>query len=154
MRRGGGRPCRGHLLRPPPAGSDFFAHMAQDPAPSVILLFLESVRDPASFLAAAAAAAARGKPVVAVKIGRSAAGERAARSHTASMAGWNVAYDAVFAAHGIIRADDPDDAGAVAAALATAPLAQGARVAVVTASGGAGAWAADMLAGAGLSPPL
>src|SRR6266852_1443169 len=77
--------------------SDFFAYMAQDPATSVILLFLESVRDPASFLAAAAAAAARGKPVVAVKIGRSAAGERAARSHTASMAGWNGAYDAVFA---------------------------------------------------------
>ncbi len=131
--------------------SDFFAHMAQDPATSVILLFLESVRDPASFLAAAAAAAARGKPVVAVKIGRSAAGERAARSHTASMAGWNVAYDAVFAAHGIIRADDPDEAVAIAAAFATAPLAQGPRIAVVTASGGAGAWAADMLAGAGLS---
>src|SRR5229473_3334388 len=133
--------------------SDFFAYMAQDPATSVILLFLESVRDPASFLAAAAAAAARGKPVVAVKIGRSAAGERAARSHTASMAGWNVAYDAVFAAHGIIRADDPDEAVAIAAAFATAPLAQGPRIAVVTASGGAGAWAADMLAGAGLSLP-
>src|SRR5260221_6798501 len=133
--------------------SDFFAYMAQDPGTSVILLFLESVRDPGSFLAAGAAAAERGKPVVAVKIGRSAAGERAARSHTASMAGWNVAYDAVFAAHGIIRADDPDEAVAIAAAFATAPLAQGARVAVVTASGGAGAWAADMLAGAGLSLP-
>jgi acyl-CoA synthetase (NDP forming) len=133
--------------------SDFFAYMAQDPATSVILLFLESVRDPAIFLAAAADAAARGKPVVAVKIGRSDAGERAARSHTASMAGWNVAYDAVFAAHGIIRADDPDEAVAIAAAFATAPLAQGPRVAIVTASGGAGAWAADMLAGAGLSLP-
>lgn len=133
--------------------SDFFAYMAHDPATSVILLFLESVRDPAIFVAAAAEAAARGKPVVAVKIGRSDAGERAARSHTASMAGWNVAYDAVFAAHGIIRADDPDEAVAIAAAFATAPLAQGPRVAIVTASGGAGAWAADMLAGAGLSLP-
>jgi acetate---CoA ligase (ADP-forming) len=133
--------------------SDFFAYMARDPATSVILLFLESVRDPAAFLAAAADAAAHGKPVVAVKIGRSAAGERAARSHTASMAGWNVAYDAVFAAHGLIRADDPDEAVAIAAAFATAPLARGPRVAVVTASGGAGAWAADMLAAAGLSLP-
>lgn len=133
--------------------SDFFGHMARDAETAVILLFLESVRDPPVFLAAAAEAAARGKPVVAVKIGRSAAGERAARSHTASMAGWNAAYDAAFAAHGIIRADDPDEAVAIAAAFATAPAAQGARVAVVTASGGAGAWAADMLAGAGLSLP-
>jgi acetate---CoA ligase (ADP-forming) len=133
--------------------SDFFAHMARDTETSVILLFLESVRDPPVFLAAAAAAAAQGKPVVAVKIGRSAAGERAARSHTASMAGWNAAYDAAFAAHGIIRADDPDEAVAIAAAFATAPLARGPRVAVVTASGGAGAWAADALAGAGLSLP-
>jgi acetate---CoA ligase (ADP-forming) len=133
--------------------SEFFAHLAQDAATSVILLFLESVRDPEIFLAAAATAAARGKPVVAVKIGRSAAGERAARSHTASMAGWNAAYDAAFAQHGIIRADDPDEAVAIAAAFATAPVAQGPRVAVVTASGGAGAWAADMLAGAGLTLP-
>jgi len=133
--------------------SEFFAHLAQDEATSVILLFLESVRDPAVFLAAAAAAGERGKPVVAVKIGRSAAGERAARSHTASMAGWNAAYDAVFAQHGIIRADDPDEAVAIAAAFATAPVAQGPRVAVVTASGGAGAWAADMLVGAGLALP-
>jgi len=133
--------------------SEFFAHLAQDRATSVILLFLESVRDPAVFLAAAAAAAERGKPVIGVKIGRSAAGERAARSHTASMAGWNAAYDAVFAEHGIIRADDPDEAVAIAAAFATAPTAQGPRVAVVTASGGAGAWAADVLAGAGLMLP-
>ena len=133
--------------------SDFFAYMAQDPATAVILLFLESVRDPAAFLAAAAAAAERGKPVIAVKIGRSAAGERAARSHTASMAGWNAAYDAVFSEHGIIRADDPDEAVAIAAAFATAPPARGPRVAVVTASGGAGAWAADTLAVAGLALP-
>jgi acetate---CoA ligase (ADP-forming) len=133
--------------------SEFFAHLAQDTATSVILLFLESVRDPKAFLAAAAVAAERGKPVIAVKIGRSAAGERAARSHTASMAGWNTAYDAAFAQHGIIRADDPDEAVAIAAAFATAPVAQGPRVAVVTASGGAGAWAADMLAGAGLTLP-
>ncbi|HJT08033.1 MAG TPA: CoA-binding protein, partial [Stellaceae bacterium] len=95
--------------------SEFFAHLVRDEATSVILLFLESVRDPAVFLAAAAGAAERGKPVVAVKIGRSAAGERAARSHTASMAGWNAAYDAAFAQHGIIRADDPDEAVAIAA---------------------------------------
>jgi acetate---CoA ligase (ADP-forming) len=132
---------------------DFFEHMAHDDATAAILLFLEGVRDGATFLAAAAAAARHGKPVIAAKIGRSAAGERAARSHTAAMAGWNAAYDAVFARYGIISATDPDEAIAIAAGFATAPLARGGRVAVVTSSGGAGAWTADTLAGAGLSLP-
>ncbi|HEX7967749.1 MAG TPA: acetate--CoA ligase family protein, partial [Stellaceae bacterium] len=133
--------------------SDFFAYMAQDPATAAIMLFLESVRDPEAFHAAAAAAAEHGKPVVVVKIGHSPAGERAAQSHTASMAGWNAAYDAAFRRHGIVRAGDPDEAVAIAAAFASAPPARGDRVAVVTASGGAGGWAADSLAAAGLSLP-
>jgi acetate---CoA ligase (ADP-forming) len=139
--------------------SDFFAHMAEDSETAAIMLFLETVRDAEGFLAAAAAATERGKPVIAVKIGRSAAGERAARSHTASMAGWDVAYDAVFRKYGIVAASDPDEAIAMAAVFTTCPLPGGERVAVVTTSGGAGAWAADALAGAGLalpelSPPL
>ncbi|HYM03937.1 MAG TPA: acetate--CoA ligase family protein [Stellaceae bacterium] len=133
--------------------SDFFDYMARDDATAAILLFLEGVRDPATFIAAAATAAARGKPVIVAKMGRSAAGERAAASHTASMAGWSAAYDAVFRQYGMIAATDPDEAVAIAAAFATCPLALGERVAVVTTSGGAGAWTADALAGAGLSLP-
>jgi len=133
--------------------SDFLAFMVEDEATSAILLFLEGVRDPATFIAAAAAAARRGKPVIAAKMGRSAAGERAALSHTASMAGWNTAYDAVFRRYGVISVADPDEAVAIAAAFATCPPARGNRVAVVTTSGGAGAWAADALAGAGLDLP-
>jgi acyl-CoA synthetase (NDP forming) len=133
--------------------SDFFDHMARDPATAAIMLFIEGVRDPERFTAAAEAAAQRGKPVIVAKMGRSQAGERAARSHTASMAGWNAAYDAVFRKYGIIAADDPDEAVAIAAAFATCPLPKGERVAVVTTSGGAGAWTADALAAAGLALP-
>lgn len=133
--------------------SDFFDHMARDPATAAIMLFIEGVRDPKRFVAAAEAAAERGKPVIVAKIGRSQAGERAAQSHTASMAGWNAAYDAVFRKYGITAAADPDEAVAIAAAFVTCPLPRGDRVAVVTTSGGAGAWTADALAAADLMLP-
>ncbi len=133
--------------------ADFLAHMAEDPATAAILLFIESVRDPAGFAAAALAATAAGKVIVAIKIGRSAAGSLAAASHTASMAGWDVGYDAMFRRHGIVTATELDEALAITAALVSSPPARGNRVAVVTVSGGAGAWAADALAAAGLDLP-
>ena len=133
--------------------ADFLAHMAEDPATAAVLLFLESVRDPAGFAAAAAAAIAAGKPVVAIKIGRSAVGKLAAASHTASMAGWGAGYDAMFRRHGIVVAAELEEALAVTAALVGNPSARGGRVAVVTVSGGAGAWSADALAAAGLDLP-
>jgi acyl-CoA synthetase (NDP forming) len=133
--------------------ADFFAHLVDDERTGVILLVLESIRDPTRFRAAAACAQAIGKPVIAVKMGRSEAGIRATASHTASMAGWHTAYRTAFRHYGILEATDPDEAVAMAAALATAPRAAGTRVAVVTLSGGAGAWAADALAAAGLQLP-
>jgi acyl-CoA synthetase (NDP forming) len=133
--------------------SDFFDYLAQDAETDVIMLFLEGVRDGEKFLAAAATAAERGKRVIAIKMGRSSAGERATQSHTASLAGWNTAYDAAFQKHGITAAMDPDEAIAMAAGFAASPLPRGDRIAVVTTSGGGGAWAADALANAGLSLP-
>ena len=133
--------------------ADFLAHMADDPATAAVLLFLESVRDPAGFAAAASAANAVGKFIVAIKIGRSGPGKLAAASHTASMAGWDVGYDAMFRRHGIFVATELDEALGIAAALASNPPARGKRVAVVTVSGGAGAWSADALVAAGLDVP-
>src|SRR5947209_8325948 len=132
---------------------DFLDHMVRDDETDVVMLFLEGVRDPKTFLDAAAEAARIGKPIIVAKIGKSGAGERAAASHTASMTGWNAAYRAVFAKYGFIEAGDPDEAVAVAAALTSAPLPKGDRAAVVTASGGAGAWAADVLATSGVAVP-
>lgn len=132
---------------------DFFDYMVDDPATDIILLLLEGVRDVDTFVAAAAKAAVAGKPVIVCKIGRSGAGERATASHTANMSGWDAAYGAVFARYGFIEAADPDEAIAVAAALATAPLARGRRAGIVTVSGGGGAWAADTLAANGFDVP-
>ncbi|HUI18889.1 MAG TPA: acetate--CoA ligase family protein [Alphaproteobacteria bacterium] len=133
--------------------SEFFEHMARDSTTAVILLFIEGARDPERFVAAARAAAEAKKPVVMIKIGRTRAGARAAASHTASMAGWFAAYEAVARSTGMMLADDPDEALALAALLATSPPPKGNRVAVVTVSGGAGAWMADALAAEGFELP-
>ena len=130
--------------------ADFLQHGADSPETGGVLMFVEAIRDPAAFRAAALSAAATGKPVVAIKIGRSAAGQQAASSHTASLAGWDAGYDAMFRRYGITVAADLDEALAAMGALMTNPPARGNRVAILTVSGGAGALAADALSLAGL----
>jgi acyl-CoA synthetase (NDP forming) len=133
--------------------ADFLGNLVGREDTAGILLFLETIRDAAGFAAAAMAARAAGKPVVAIKVGRSAVGKAAASSHTASMAGWDVAYDAMFRRCGVAVAGDIDEALAFIAALLSNPPAKGPRVAVVTVSGGAGALAADTISTAGLAMP-
>ena len=132
---------------------EFFDYLVQDASTDVILLFIEGIRDVDRFLAAARRAAETGKPVIVTKVGRSGAGERAAASHTASMAGWSAAYDAVFAKYGFIVSNDLDEAVSIAAVLTTNPLPKGDRVAVLTVSGGAGIWGADTVSLQGLQVP-
>jgi acetate---CoA ligase (ADP-forming) len=132
---------------------EFLDYMVQDASTDVILLFIEGIRDVDKFLAAAKRAAEVGKPVIVTKVGRSGAGERAAASHTASMAGWSAAYDAVFAKYGFIVSNDLDEAVTIAAVLASNPLPRGDRVAVLTVSGGGGIWGADTVSMQGLQVP-
>ena len=132
---------------------EFFEYMVQDSSTDVILLFIEGIRDVDKFIDAARRAAETGKPVIVTKVGRSGAGERAAASHTASMAGWSAAYDAVFAKYGFIISNDLDEAVTIAAVLTTNPMPKGDRVAVLTVSGGAGIWGADTVSMQGLQVP-
>src|SRR3954462_13116 len=132
---------------------EFLEYMVQDSSTDVILLFIEGIRDVDKFLVAARRAAELRKPVIVTKVGRPGAGERAAASHTASMAGWSAAYDAVFAKYGFIVSNDLDEAVAIAAVLTSNPLPRGDRVAVLTVSGGAGIWGADTVSLQGLQVP-
>jgi len=132
---------------------EFLDYMVQDASTDVILLFIEGIRDVDKFLAAAERAADMRKPVIVTKVGRSGAGQRAAASHTASMAGWSAAYDAVFAKYGFIVSNDLDEAVTIAAVLASNPLPKDDRVAVLTVSGGAGIWGADTVSMQGLRVP-
>src|ERR1700744_4625827 len=119
------------------------------------MLFSEAIRHGPTFISALAKARRIGKPIIAIKFGRSAAGSRASASHTASLSGTYTAYRAVFERYGVIEAEDPDEAVAIAGLVLTCPLPKGHRVGIITPSGGGGAWMADTLSLHGLSvPPL
>jgi acyl-CoA synthetase (NDP forming) len=117
------------------------------------MLFCEAVRNGPGFVAALEKALRRGKPIIAIKIGRSDAGSRASASHTASLSGSYTAYHAIFQRYGVIEADDIDEAVAIAGIVLTCPLPRGRRAGIITVSGGGGAWMADILAAQGLTVP-
>ena len=134
---------------------DFLDYMVEDPHTHAVMLFCEAVRNGPSFVAALAKAREAGKPVIAIKVGRSAAGSRASASHTASLSGSYTAYRAVFERYGVIEAEDADEAVAIAGVVLTCPLPKGRRVGIITPSGGGGVWMADTLSAHGLMvPPL
>ncbi|MDE2370888.1 MAG: acetate--CoA ligase family protein [Burkholderiales bacterium] len=125
--------------------ADFIDHLADDDATKVIALYIETVRNPVKFRAAALKAARAGKPVVAFKIGRSEAGAAAAVSHTGAMAGADRMYDAMFRQAGVIRAQSFSDLLDIPVALATGRKLRGNRVAILTSTGGAGTLVSDDL---------
>jgi acetate---CoA ligase (ADP-forming) len=125
--------------------ADFMNHLVDDPATKVIALYIEAIRQPDKFRAAAARAQAAGKPVVAFKVGRSEAGARAAVSHTGAMAGSDRMYDAFFDSTGVIRAPNFSDLLNISSLLSTGRSLQGRRVAILTSTGGAGTLVSDSL---------
>ena len=133
--------------------ADFVDYLADAPATRVIALYVETVRNPATFRAAALKAARAGKPIVAFKIGRSEAGAKAAVSHTGAMAGADRMYDALFRQVGVIRAQTFSDLLDIPAALATGRVLHGKRVAILTSTGGAGTLVSDSLGVSGFETP-
>ena len=133
--------------------SDFIDALVDDDATRVIALYIEAVRNPGKFRAAALRAAAAGKPIVAFKIGRSEAGAQAAVSHTGALAGADSMYDALFRQTGVIRARTFGDLLDIPAALATGRRLRGTRVAVLTSTGGAGTLVSDSLGVSGFDTP-
>lgn len=133
--------------------SDFIDHLVDDDATKVIALYVETVRNPEKFRAAALRAARAGKPIVAFKIGRSEAGALAAVSHTGALAGADRMYDALFRQTGVIRAQTFSDLLDIPAALATGRVLRNKRVAILTSTGGAGTLVSDSLGVAGFETP-
>lgn len=133
--------------------ADLVDHLADDADTKVIALYVESVRNPEKFRAAALKAARAGKPVVAFKIGRSEAGAKAAVSHTGALAGADSMYDALFKQVGVIRAQTFGDLLDIPVALATGRKLRGKRVAILTSTGGAGTLVSDDLGMQGFETP-
>jgi acetyltransferase len=129
--------------------ADYLDYFAADPETAVALTYLEGIADGERFLEAVRRLTAR-KPLVLVKGGVAAAGQRAARSHTGSLATDDRVFDGVCRQLGALRAPSVEAAYEWAATLATQPLPRGRRVVVFTTAGGWGVLAADACAAAGL----
>ncbi|HTY65015.1 MAG TPA: acetate--CoA ligase family protein [Alphaproteobacteria bacterium] len=135
--------------------ADCIEALIDDPATSVIALYLEGLRNPGRFREVAIRAAAAGKPLVVFKVGRSESGARSAVSHTGALAGADRIYDALFRQVGAVRAATFADLLDIPMALAARRTLAGRRIAIVTSTGGAATLVADAcgLAGLDLPPP-
>lgn len=134
------------------SGNDLILAWEDDPATDVITLYLESFGNPRKF-SRLARRIGRSKPIVAVKSGRTAAGSRAASSHTGALASSDIAVNALFRQAGVIRVDTIEELFDAANLLANQPVPGGDRVAIVTNAGGPGIMAADALEASGLRLP-
>jgi acetyltransferase len=128
---------------------DLLEYWENDEYTGVIGLYLESFDDPIRFTELSKRISKR-KPIVTVKSGISAAGARAATSHTGSMAGREVAVDALLRQSGAIRVASIENLINVVAAFGRSPLPKGDRVAIVTNAGGPGIMVADSVESHGL----
>ena len=136
--------------------ADYLEYLADDSATRATALFIETLRDPAAFARAMRMMHDAGKPVVALKVGRSAQGAVASAAHTGSLAGNWDAYQAYFRRHGVIAVDDFDElAESVELALKIRVPPQGDGVAVIAVSGGETSLVADLAERASVRlPPL
>jgi len=134
------------------SADQFLEYWDADPGTDVILMYIESFGAPRSF-PRIARAVAREKPVVVLKSGRTAAGARAASSHTGALAGADAAYAALFKQCGVHRVSSIEELFDVGKAFAYQPPPAGDRVAILTNAGGPAIMAADACASQGLRLP-
>jgi acetyltransferase len=127
---------------------DIIFYLADDWRTKSILIYMESVGDARSFLSAAREVALT-KPIIVLKVGRTALGAKAVASHTGASSGSDEIFDAAFRRAGVLRVDTLEELFAMAEVLGKQPRTRGSRLAIVTNGGGPAALAADALAKAG-----
>jgi len=127
---------------------DYLDFFSDDPGTKSILLYIESIGDPAAFVSAAREAAFV-KPVIAIKAGKSAVAARAAASHTGALAGSDEVLDTALRRCGILRVESVEDLFDMAEVLAKGERPRGKRLAIVTNAGGPGVIAIDALVDGG-----
>ena len=122
---------------------EFLRYLKDDPDTSVVAIYIENVTNGCEFMQALKELTAV-KPVVALKSGRTGTGQRAALSHTGSMAGSDTVYDVIFKECGAIRVDSLDEMIDLCKGFSYLPSVKGRKLAIVTNSGGPGVMAADL----------
>jgi acetyltransferase len=132
--------------------TDLLRYLKDDPDTSVILMYLEDITDGRGFIETAREITwGAAKPILAIKSGRTPDGARAASSHTGSLAGSDLAYDAIFLQTGIQRVEGTEQLFHYAAAFAKQPVPKGKRVAIITNAGGPGIMTTDAAVRYGLT---
>ncbi|MBM9603711.1 acetate--CoA ligase family protein [Desulfopila inferna] len=129
--------------------NDLLSYLADDKQTTVVTGYLENIISGDTFIKTAEEACMK-KPVVLLKSGTTAAGQKAAASHTGVLAGTDTAYGAAFKRSGVIRADTFEALFDYATALSMQPLPKGNRVLIITNAGGPGTMAADAVEHCGM----
>lgn len=129
--------------------TDLLQALAKDDQTKVIVAYLESITSGPDFIRVAEEVSEY-RPVVVLKAGTTAAGGKAASSHTGSLAGADIAYGAAFRRAGVVRADNFEALFDYAMALSMQPAPKGDRIAVITNAGGPGIMAADAVENLGM----
>jgi acyl-CoA synthetase (NDP forming) len=124
--------------------------MAARPENEILLGYIEGVKSADNLVAALETAQALGKPVIMMKVGRTAEGSKAAASHTASLTGEDKVYDALFEKYGVYRPRTTDEMLDVVSALSLKRPLKGDRIGVISISGGVGVQIADFVSDAGM----
>ncbi|RLA99373.1 MAG: hypothetical protein DRG55_07945, partial [Deltaproteobacteria bacterium] len=132
---------------------EYIEYLGEDPDTRVILLYLEGIKEGGRLVEVARQVSQR-KPIVAIKVGRTKAGARAAASHTGALAGDDQVVDAALRQAGVIRVANVDELFDVGLCFAGMPLPKGRRVAIFSEGGGDNSIAADNAERAGLEVPL
>ena len=132
---------------------EYLRALAVDEAVGVIGVFIEGIRDPESFASAARLAHANGKPVVALSVGRSQLGQRAAMAHTGALAGSSAAMSGFLDAHGVLQVDDVDEFRETLIAMSTLRRPCGPGAVLMSISGGGTGLLSDLAERVGLQLP-
>jgi acetate---CoA ligase (ADP-forming) len=133
--------------------ADFIEYFAGDPETDVIAAYVEGFRDGAKLRKALVAANDADKPVVCIKIGRTASGAAMAGSHTGHLTGSDAVVDGLFAQHGVVRVNDLDELIETAALFAKVSHRTGPNCAIYGMSGGSTTLMAELAELRGLSVP-
>jgi acyl-CoA synthetase (NDP forming) len=128
-------------------------HLVDDDSVRAVAIFMEAIREPELFAAAARRAARTGKAIVVLKAGRSELAARSAASHTGALVGDDRVVDAVFSDLGVIRVDTIEDMLVTAGIAATTGTIDTPGIGVVSISGGACDILADLADGCGAVLP-
>lgn len=134
--------------------SEVMSAVVEDPRVRVAAGYLEGLRDGAALVRLARRCHALGKPLVLTKVGRRAAGARAAASHTGALAVEDAVFDAVIRQYGVLRARNEEQMIDMLEALAGGRRVRGNGLGIVTQSGGAGVMMADRAEEVGLAVPV